>query len=361
MAKTKRQRERQVDGPIFRLPPYKVESVFAARAQVIDWGIDAVGIPNLWKSTRGAGVRVAVLDTGIAMNHVDLKDAIEDGKDFTRSASGWGDVQGHGTHVAGTIAARDNTTGVVGVAPDCRLLIGKVLGDNGSGSSAGVAAGILWAIEQKAHVISMSLGSPQPDGRIKEAIDRALEAGVFVVAAAGNEGPNLNTVGWPASYDGVISVGAIDRQKRVTRFSSRGKRVDIVAPGDAIVSTFPPNGLASLSGTSMATPLVAGVVALIIAKHLESEGESPVDTPAELLEHLRRTAIDIDAPGFDVNAGWGLIDPEKLLALVPDKPPVPPPGTAPDGAVFDPSDFTPAGRAKLAVLTGVSSVTVRLR
>lgn len=359
MAKARGQRERRVDGPIFRLPPYKVEAVMAAKAQVVDWGIEAVGIPTLWKATRGNGVRVAILDTGIAQQHVDLRDAIEDGRDFTRSPSGWGDQAGHGTHVAGTIAARDNTTGVVGVAPDCRLLIGKVLGDNGSGSSAGVAAGILWAVEKKAHVISMSLGSPQPDPRIGEAIKAALDAGVFVVAAAGNEGPNLNTVGWPASYDGVISVGAIDRQKRVTRFSSRGRRVDVVAPGDSIVSTYPPNGLASLSGTSMSCPLVAGVVALIVAKHLEHPGESPVDTPAELLEHLRRTAIDIDQPGFDTNAGWGIISPEKLLALVPDKPAPPP--VLPDSLLFDASDFTPAGRAKLAALAGVASVSVRLR
>ena len=350
------------DGPIFRLPPYKVEAVMAARAQVVDWGLTAVGIPNFWKTTRGAGVRVALLDTGIAMNHPDLKDAILDGKDFTRSASGWGDVQGHGTHTAGTIAARDNATGCVGVAPEAKLLVGKVLGDNGSGSSAGVAAGILWAIDQKADLISMSLGSPQPDPRIKDAVEAALKAGIYVIAAAGNEGPSLDTIGYPAGFDGVVSVGAIDPNRRPAQFSSRGRRLDIMAPGTDIVSCWPPNGLARLSGTSMATPFVAGVVALILAKHKQFAGDTPVDTPADLVDHLHKTAVDLDAPGFDMNTGWGLIDPEKLLALVPDGPPPVPPVPG-DGSslVFSPDDLTPAGRAKLAVLAGVSQVTVRLR
>src|SRR6185437_4984179 len=139
---------------MFRLPPFRVEATFTALSETIDWGLTAYQIPDHWKATRGKSVKVAVLDTGIDEAHPDLKDAFDDARDFTRSRFGPIDRHGHGTHTAGTIGARQNDIGVVGVAPDCRLLIGKVLGDDGSGSSATVAAGIDWACDSGADVIS---------------------------------------------------------------------------------------------------------------------------------------------------------------------------------------------------------------
>src|SRR5262245_13462417 len=127
------------------LPPFRVEATLTALAEPIDWSLTNYHVPVHWKATRGQGIRVAVLDTGIDESHPDLALAIDDARDFTRSRYGPIDQNGHGTHTAGTIAARQNNVGVIGVAPDCRLLIAKVLGDDGSGSSTNVAAGIDWA------------------------------------------------------------------------------------------------------------------------------------------------------------------------------------------------------------------------
>lgn len=308
--------------PIFRLPPLRVEATYAALAETVDWGLAAYRVPEQWKATRGEGVRVAVLDTGIDAGHPDLDGAVEAARDFTDSPRGAEDAQGHGTHVAGTIAARRNEQGVVGVAPGCRLLVGKVLGDDGSGTSPEVAAGIDWAVEAGADVLSLSLGSPDPSAAIRAAIERAVAAGRFVICAAGNEGRD-NAVNYPARWETTIAVGAVDRFGQVARFSSRGPEVDICAPGADVLSTFPSGRYARLSGTSMATPFVTGVVALMLAKHRRLGGATPVRNNGELREHLRRTATDAGPVGHDPAFGFGLIDPEALLAAAPLPDPAP--------------------------------------
>lgn len=339
--------------PIFRLPPYKINAIVASLSQVVDWGVALLGVPALWKESRGEGVTVAVCDTGAALAHPDLRDAVDDARDFTNSPLGAGDSNGHGTHCCGVIGARDNTSGVIGIANKCRLLVAKVLGDNGTGSSQSVAAGIKWAVDRKAHIVSMSLGSPYPDARIKAAVEYALAKGVIVVAAAGNEGPNLDTVGYPARWSGVISVGAINEQRKVPNFSSRGERVDICAPGVNIVSDWPPTGMASLSGTSMATPHVTGVIALMLAKHLRDGGSSPAKTPDQIRQHLIQNAIDLGEPGKDPAYGYGLIDPAKLL--------LPPPVITPSGVVLlEEADLTPSGKEKLKAI-GMTEFCVRVK
>lgn len=301
------------DEPIFSIPPYKVEQVFTPYSQSIDWGLNLVGIPNFWKYTKGKGIKVAVLDTGIDTSHRDLLPNFKKGKDFTESIAGVHDANGHGTHCAGIIAAQDNSFGVVGIAPEAELYIGKVLSDDGRGSENAISAGIDWAISQKVHIISMSLGSPYPSSKIHESIKKAIDAGIIVICAAGNEGPYMDSVGYPAKFDEVIAVGAIDLNKKVTNFSSRGNAVDIVAPGNNILSTYPPNGTASLSGTSMAAPFVAGVAALILAKHKEYSGNTPVTNQKQMEEHIRKTAIDLGETGFDPLYGFGLINPNSIL------------------------------------------------
>ncbi|MBQ4821519.1 S8 family peptidase [Aquimarina sp. MMG016] len=301
--------------PIFSIPPFKVEQVYTANSQTIDWGVELLGVPNFWRFTKGKGVKVAVLDTGVTYTHPDLRGAICEMKDFTNSPSGVGDVNGHGTHCAGIIAARDNSTGVIGVAPESQLIIGKVLGDDGSGSEDMVANGVQWAVEKGAHIISMSLGSPYPSEKIYNAIKAAMDDGVFVICAAGNNGPSLDSVDYPGAFEETIAVGSIDRRKRISKFSSNGVQVDIVAPGDEILSTYPPRGLAKLSGTSMATPFVAGISALILSKHNEYLGQTPIKKQKDLEEHLRKTAIDLGLVGFDIKYGYGLINPEQLFSL----------------------------------------------
>lgn len=338
---------------IWKLPPYTVDAMFITLSQVTPWGLGALGIPSLWTQTQGEGVRVGVLDTGAALQNADLIDAIEDAADFSGSRFGPLDLNGHGSHVAGTIAARDNDTGCVGIAPKCKLLIGKCLGDDGSGSSRSVAQSILWAVERKADVISMSLGSPQASQEIYEAIRVAVKAGCFVVVAAGNSGPAENSVDFPGKWPECITVGALDKNRKVAQFSSRGKEVTVCAPGVGIVSVGHRVPLVQMSGTSQATPHVAGIVALCVAKHKKDGGSTPINTPAQMKEHLKAKAIDIDTPGFDMNSGWGLVDPSKLLPVVP------PPPVVGDHLTFTPDDLTPAGRAKLAAFRTAKSVTLK--
>jgi subtilisin family serine protease len=303
----------------FRLPPYRVEATFAplALAEIIDWGLALLNVPDHWKRTQGAGVRVGILDTGIDESHQDLAAAIDEVRDFTRSRHGPADRSGHGTHVAGIVAARQNGGGVIGVAPQARLLIAKVLGDDGVGSSAAVAAGLDWACDNGADVISMSLGSPQPDMQLRTAIERAAAKGVFLITAAGNAGRS-NSVNYPARWRETVAVAAVDRNGRLSRFSSRGPQVDIAAPGQDVLSTYHDGGYARLSGTSMAAPFVSGVAALLVSLHRDAQlARTPLRTIADLREHLRRTARDAGPTGHDPGYGWGLINPNGLLSREP--------------------------------------------
>lgn len=304
----------------YRLPPFRIEAVFDAKSlsESIDWGLSLYGIPDLWRQSQGEGEVVAVLDTGCDLKHEDLQGQIADAKDFSRSRTGPQDAQGHGTHVAGIIAAvAGNQKGVAGVAPKCRLLIGKVLGDNGSGSSRDIAKGIDWAIKRGATVINMSLGGPQADPFTEGALREAVRAGVMVIVAAGNDG-RPNSVNWPGRSKDTIAVAAVDRSGRVANFSSRGPEVDIAAPGQDVTSCYPGHRYAKLSGTSMATPFVSGVVALMLAKHKRAGGGTPINSVSDLRLHLQKTAKDAGPVGHDPNYGWGLIHPESMLVAAGD-------------------------------------------
>lgn len=305
--------------PIFRLPPFTLDEVFTTLSQAVDWGHGAIGIPDAWKRSRGAGCLVAVLDTGCQNNHPDLAGQVVLAKDFTGSGSGHDDRAGHGTHCSGIIAAIDNDTGVVGVAPECKLAIGKVLGDSGSGGSSGIAAGIRWAMLNGAHVISMSLGSPSPDQQIHTAIREAVEKGIIVIAAAGNEGPGNGTVGYPGGHPECVCVGAFDANGKIANFSSRGGQLDVAGPGVNVLSTIPGSRYAKMSGTSMATPYVAGVAALVVSACLKAGRPAP--RPAEFKAMLRGASIDAGTAGRDSAFGWGLVDPAFLIDNTGPKPP----------------------------------------
>ncbi len=298
--------------PIYRLPPLSVEATCVALAETVDWGLAAYNIPQAWKQSRGEGVSVAVLDTGIDPQHHDLSEAVAALRDFTSSRGGPIDVHGHGTHVAGALAARRNDVGLIGVAPACRLLVGKVLRDDGSGDERAIAAGIEWACEQGADLLSLSFGSPRPGRLMEQALRRAVAAGKFVICAAGNDG-RAHSVNYPARWPFTIAVGAVDREGRLARFSSQGDELDICAPGEDVLSAWPGGGYARLSGTSMATPFVSGVVALMLAKHRREEGRTPLTNLDQLRDHLARTATDAGPTGHDPHYGFGLINPSGLL------------------------------------------------
>ena len=268
--------------------------------QKVPWGIKRVNAKGAWDTTRGAGVKVAVIDTGIDFEHEDLQ--VAGGYNAIDNAVSYKDDNGHGTHVAGTIAGQDDSKGVVGVAPDATLYGVKVLSARGSGTFEGVIDGIQWAVKNKMDVANMSLGASQGTAALGEAIHAARMAGTIIVAAAGNSG---GSVGYPAAYPGAIAVAASNSRDQVAYFSSRGPEVDVIAPGVSVESTYMGGGYRSLSGTSMACPHVAGLAALAVAG-----GTTGFDAvKAALIGAATKLEGDIPAE----QQGAGLPDAAKLV------------------------------------------------
>lgn len=235
------------------------------------WGMTKIDAPGAWDITQGSSdVRIAICDTGIDQDHVDIKGKIAANKNFTKSYT-VDDRYGHGTHVAGIAAAiTNNGTGVAGVGYNSRLMNVKVLGDNGSGYYSWVANGIIWAVDNGAKVINLSLGGTSPSKTLEDAVNYAWGKGAVLVGAAGND--NTSAPLYPAYYDNCIAVAATDQNDAKASFSNYGVWVDIAAPGVGIFSTLPNHNnrigiknYGSLSGTSMATPHVSGVAALVWA------------------------------------------------------------------------------------------------
>lgn len=235
--------------------------------QSTPWGITHIKANQVHATgNTGSGVKVAILDTGIDANHQDLN--VRGGASFVPSEpNALVDGDGHGTHVAGTVAALNNTTGVLGVAYSADLYAVKVLDSSGSGTYSGIIQGIEWAVANNMDVINMSLGGSSGSTALKQACDNAYNSGVLVVAAAGNSGTKgkQNTIGYPAKYASVMAVGAVDSNNARASFSSVGSELEVMAPGVNILSSVPGNNYASYNGTSMASPHVAGAAALIMA------------------------------------------------------------------------------------------------
>lgn len=283
-----------------RLPPYDLIDIVSSEAGLaplathreerLRWAEQLLRLPEVWRRSRGQGVRIAVLDTGIDPTHPDLAGAIEQVRDFT--GEGIDDLNGHGTHCAGIIAARQNGVGFIGTAPEASLLIAKVLRNSGGGTLQAVAEAVGWATAERVDVISMSLGGETDSPALYEAVHAALARGVIIICAAGNAGALFsNSIGYPGRYGSVITVAAHDQHGQPSGFSSRGAEIDFMAPGHEIWSTYRQGGYAKLSGTSMATPFVAGLAALILAKHRQpGQHSSPIRNCEDMRRHLLRMA-----------------------------------------------------------------------
>jgi subtilisin family serine protease len=260
------------------------------REERLRWAEQLLRLPEVWRRTKGEGVRIAVLDTGIDPDHPDLEGAVEQARDFT--GEGIEDLNGHGTHCAGIIAARQNDIGFIGSAPQSSLLIAKVLKNGGGGTLQAVAEAVGWAVNERADIISMSLGGREGDPVLFEAIHTALARGAIVICAAGNSGALFtNSIGYPARYGSVITVAAHDQHGQPSGFSSRGAEIDFMAPGQDIWSTYRQGGYAKLSGTSMAAPFVAGLAALVLAKHrMAGHHTTPIRNCEDMRQHLLRMA-----------------------------------------------------------------------
>ena len=283
---------------------------------------------SAWNTTKGGGITVAVVDTGVAAGHPDLAGKVLPGHEFLgaidRDRSPMIDDCGHGTHVAGTIAAiPNNGSGIAGAAPSVKILPVRVLSAANScgGWSSDVAKGIVWAANHGARVINLSLGGPGPDSALAQAVSYARSRGAVVVAAAGNNHgectPYKNKTIYPGATTGAIGVAAVDSNLQHACFSNTGTYVDLAAPGVGIVSTVivagnPYNyGYASWDGTSMATPHVAAAAALLLSYR-------PVCTPAQVESRLETTAVRLPrySAGETRLYGNGLVDPAKALAAV---------------------------------------------
>lgn len=267
------------------------------------WGLPKIGAPAAWDVTLGrSSVVVAVIDTGADASHPDLAARVDTANDwdFVNSDDVADDDNGHGTHVSGIVAATEGDgVGTVGVAPRCTILPVKVLSANGSGSSDDVAAGIRYAANHGAKVINLSLAATVADPVMGSAIVYAQGLGCVVVAAAGNEGSS-GGADYPARYAGVVGVAAIDRYNARASFSNYGTGVDIAAPGKAVLSTVPGGGYEAFDGTSMASPFVAGVAALVLSAN-------PTWSPDEAIARVFATAQDIGSSGDDLYFGHGLV------------------------------------------------------
>lgn len=309
--------------PINLLPPFDVNFITMSLAERKNYGHEIHNVPEAWLKTQGEGVKVSVIDTGLPI-HRDLDSQIEDYANFTNDPVE-DSKQGHSSHVSGIIAAKEDNEGVVGLAPKSRLLIAKALGDDGSGDDVMLGKAIDWSVEKGADIINMSLGAPAEFEKYfqhtKEAMARAYEKGVVLICASGNE--SAKKVGVPARFDQAIAIGAITKKKEKAYFSNTGDTLDFVGAGVNIISTFKNNSYASLSGTSMATPQLAALSALIIAEHRNSDRNhrTPINSPEDVKEHIRKICIDLGNDGFDNDYGWGLPVYGSVEEPLPPQPP----------------------------------------
>lgn len=283
------------------------------------WALNKLSAEKTWRKSTGKGVVVAVIDTGVRAGHPDLRGRVLKGRDFISSGNAGSDMNGHGTHIAGAIAAtKNNRRGVAGLAPSAKILPVRVLDANGEGDTATVASGIVYAVNKGADVINLSLAAEQADWQMRAAVAYAVQRNVVVVAAVGNGGCGAPT-SYPAAYPNVIGVGATDRYNRVAAYSQCGSYVDVVAPGSSIASTMTyrshpdlrcgyGSSYCRLSGTSMATPYAAASAALLISR---TKGKMRASKVRRL---MTAKASNIGPRGRDAASGHGLVNPWRMMS-----------------------------------------------
>lgn len=311
------------------------------------WGVDHIEADLVHPTNKGTGTKVAVIDTGINYNHPDLAANYVGGYDFVNGDSDPLDDNGHGTHVSGTVAAVADGIGVIGTSPEVSLYGLKVLDSAGSGSYSDITAAIQWSAQNDMQIASLSLGGSADSQTLHDAIIAADNVGVLIIAAAGNDGnpPGKgDNMSYPAKYSEVISVGATDQNDNRASFSSTGDELDIMAPGVSILSTYE-DGYATASGTSMATPHVSGVAALVFA----SDGTL---TNSNVKQILLNTADDLGPSGWDSRYGYGLVDADGAVATEPE-----PANELPTVIIESPSDGSTFASGESISFTGSASDT----
>jgi subtilisin family serine protease len=309
------------------------EAIITIEANVVVTGVDYPNDPDLlsadrsyaisvthtvegWEYTAGnAAIMIAVVDTGLNLNHPEFSGRVVAGYDFINNDADPMDDNGHGTHTAGIVAAGSNNgIGMVGVCPQCSIMPVKVLNQNNAGTWSSVAKGVLYAVDQGARVINLSLGAAVSSQTLEEAIAYATAHDVLVVAAAGNMGTDRKF--YPAALDGVLAVSATDAQDSHWSLSNYGDYIDVAAPGYAIFSTYHDlsnyyQGYNYMSGTSMASPFVAGLAGLLLSQEAER-------TPADITKLITSTADKMGTSVDDAYFGHGRINVARALAVGAD-------------------------------------------
>lgn len=319
--------------------PETPQTVSAAEAEIVpndalyrryQWNLPIISTPAGWELTRGnEQIIVAVVDTGVTLNHPDLQGHLVNGYNVIDPEQPPEDDVGHGTHVAGVIAAlTDNAEGVAGMTWHNRVMPIKVLDSTGMGSTYSVAQGLIWATDHGAKIINMSLGNYASAEFLHDAIRYAFDRDVVLIAATGND--NTSQPGFPAAYPEVFAVSATDANQQKAMFSNFGDYVDVVAPGENIASTYLDNQYAALSGTSMASPHVSALAALI-------RSENPSLSNTDVYEIMRQSALDLGSKGRDMYYGFGQIDVAKalMLAVGQDADTTAPPSNEEPGAAME--------------------------
>lgn len=273
---------------------------------------ELINLPSAWDlSTGNSQVIIAILDTGLSLSHSEFSNRFVAGYDLINRDSDPSDDHGHGTHVAGIIAAQiDNNMGTAGVCPHCRIMPLKVLDKQNLGSWSTIAEGIIYAVDNGAQIINVSLGGVKPSPTVEEAIQYAAGKGVLIVAAAGNS--HSTEPFYPAAYDHVLAVSATDKQDALWPLSNSGSYIDVAAPGHMIYSTTPLElsneiGYAYMTGTSMAAPHVAGLAGLLLSQDTSR-------TATDLEDIITSSAEDLGDAGWDSLYGYGRIDAYAALS-----------------------------------------------
>ncbi|MBT2292280.1 S8 family peptidase [Paenibacillus albidus] len=273
---------------------------------VMPWGVKAIHAPQAWSRSTGVHVKIGVIDTGADYRHPDLRHSLASGINLLYRGMLPLDDNGHGTHIAGTLAAAGGTHGMMGVAPRALLYPVKAFDHNGSAYVSDIVLGIDWCVQNRIDIINMSFGMKTRSKALHNVVMKAYRAGIAIVASSGNDGKRGGD--YPARYPETIAVGAIDKRRRVAAFSNRGPYIDVYGPGESVPSCWLREGYKEMSGTSMATSHVTGAAALLLALR-------PELTPRELKLLLRRTAAPVRLRKGQRRAslGGGAADAMRLL------------------------------------------------
>lgn len=292
---------------MFKIADYKIESISDNLPDLIPGNIKHIGAENLWnEGYKGEGITVGILDTGISTSHYCLKDNILKGKNFTSegNSDNFEDLNGHGTHVSSIICARPDGEhlGIYGVAPNAKLVVGKVINKNGNGNMEWIINGLKYMIEEKVDIINMSLGTNVYDKELDKLIELAIDNDILCCVASGNAGDgksNTNEISYPAYLNNSIAIGAISIDDKIIRFSNSNDELDCVAPGYNIRGCYLNNKFATASGTSQATPHVSGFLALLKQKFKVERKRNPseMELYAELIKHCKDLNLDFRFQG----------------------------------------------------------------